>query len=229
MFVGACLLTGAYGPTDQAFLSVFCFSLFFYGAFIGLLLFAFLPSSFPGRSSASPSSSTARLFFEGKPSPPPRLPSAPPICGGSGTGAGTALLGCPTQVPPLPVACCSRWRWRRVPAGLLLCGGAGRRGPGAPQAAWRDGGADFLSAGLGALLCTHVCVLRAAVRGPPKEQVHVLLLASLTRGALAVGMVVLQRNVQPGGLGAWINVPCISGCIAPLCAYAELRAAHAAR
>lgn len=30
MFIGACLLTGAYGPTDQVFLSVFCFSLFFY-------------------------------------------------------------------------------------------------------------------------------------------------------------------------------------------------------
>lgn len=32
MFVGACLLTGAYGPNAQVFLSVFCFSLFFYGA-----------------------------------------------------------------------------------------------------------------------------------------------------------------------------------------------------
>ncbi|PSC68539.1 proton phosphate symporter [Micractinium conductrix] len=35
MFVGACLLTGAYGPTDQAFLSVFCFSLFFYAVGVG--------------------------------------------------------------------------------------------------------------------------------------------------------------------------------------------------
>ena len=32
MAIGAILLTGAYGPTDQIFLSVFCFSLFFYGA-----------------------------------------------------------------------------------------------------------------------------------------------------------------------------------------------------
>lgn len=30
MFVGACLLTGAYGPNDSIFLSVFLFSLFFY-------------------------------------------------------------------------------------------------------------------------------------------------------------------------------------------------------
>ena len=38
MFIGACLLTGAYGPTDQVFLSVFCFSLFFYavGKHLGL-------------------------------------------------------------------------------------------------------------------------------------------------------------------------------------------------
>lgn len=35
MFVGACLLTGAYGPTDQVFLSVFCFSLFFYALGVG--------------------------------------------------------------------------------------------------------------------------------------------------------------------------------------------------
>lgn len=35
MFVGACLLTGAYGSTSQQFLSVFCFSLFFYGAGVG--------------------------------------------------------------------------------------------------------------------------------------------------------------------------------------------------
>ncbi|KAL4458363.1 hypothetical protein ABPG75_013228 [Micractinium tetrahymenae] len=35
MFVGACLLTGAYGPTDQVFLSVFCFSLFFYAVGVG--------------------------------------------------------------------------------------------------------------------------------------------------------------------------------------------------
>ncbi|KAI7842967.1 hypothetical protein COHA_003372, partial [Chlorella ohadii] len=35
MFIGACLLTGAYGPTDQVFLSVFCFSLFFYAVGVG--------------------------------------------------------------------------------------------------------------------------------------------------------------------------------------------------
>lgn len=35
MFVGACLLTGAYGPTDQVFVSVFCFSLFFYALGVG--------------------------------------------------------------------------------------------------------------------------------------------------------------------------------------------------
>lgn len=35
MLVGACLLTGAYGPTDQIFLSVFCFSLFFYACGVG--------------------------------------------------------------------------------------------------------------------------------------------------------------------------------------------------
>ncbi|EFN51657.1 hypothetical protein CHLNCDRAFT_59145 [Chlorella variabilis] len=35
MFVGACLLTGAYGPNAQVFLSVFCFSLFFYACGVG--------------------------------------------------------------------------------------------------------------------------------------------------------------------------------------------------
>ena len=35
MAIGAILLTGAYGPTDQIFLSVFCFSLFFYGGWVG--------------------------------------------------------------------------------------------------------------------------------------------------------------------------------------------------
>ncbi|KAI3423023.1 hypothetical protein D9Q98_010707 [Chlorella vulgaris] len=35
MFIGACLLTGAYGPNAQVFLSVFCFSLFFYACGVG--------------------------------------------------------------------------------------------------------------------------------------------------------------------------------------------------
>jgi len=63
MAVGACLLTGAYGPTDQVFLSVFCFSLFFYGEWVptypfspdnGVCIFL-IPAA-----SASPSSSAVR-------------------------------------------------------------------------------------------------------------------------------------------------------------------------
>ncbi|KAI3423025.1 hypothetical protein D9Q98_010709 [Chlorella vulgaris] len=35
MFIGGCLLTGAYGPKAQVFLSVFCFALFFYSCGVG--------------------------------------------------------------------------------------------------------------------------------------------------------------------------------------------------
>jgi hypothetical protein len=38
MFIGGCLLTGAYGPNAQVFLSVFCFALFFYCEWCGWIM-----------------------------------------------------------------------------------------------------------------------------------------------------------------------------------------------
>lgn len=154
MLVGCCLLTGAYGPTPQVFLSVFCFSLFFYSTGVGG---EYPLASRCARQPAHPSSCCLIFNPAGCPCQRQGLPCKPAGSRHAQRGGGRwwrwmerplvsvfslSTFFCHLLCPRLP------FRLAR-PCPAQLCCRARRGRPGAAPPPWRDGGAHIQPAGLG--------------------------------------------------------------------------------